>query len=107
MLAKDEESRSMARDFIVNEAYGRIDVGTAQAQAFADDMFRAMVDMEPAPHDAFPLEAADARVRSAAVHLFGHGDADAFAHALESFISKEVRGAASNAIAENVEKANE
>lgn len=63
--------------------------------------------MRPVPHAPFPMEACDARVRSAAAHIFERGDMDAFARALEAFIVKEVRAAANEAVAEDVEAANE
>lgn len=102
----DDEQRDLCRAIIADEVYRRIDTATAQAQAFADDMFEALVGLDPAPHDAFPYEAAEARTRSAAVHLFKGKDPDEFVRVLESFIRQEVRGAASNATAENVEEAN-
>ena len=106
MLAESENARSVFRDAIVEEVYGRIDAYAACAQVKADDMFEAMVGLVPAPHRQFPYEAAEARVRSAAKHLFDEGDVDAFTHALESFIKKEVGAAANIAMAENVEAAN-
>lgn len=106
MLAESENERSVFRDAIVEEVYGRIDAYAACAQVKADDMFEAMVGLVPAPHRQFPYDAAEARVRSAAKHLFDEGDVDAFVHALESFIEKEVGAAANIAMAENVEKAN-
>lgn len=106
MNAGNEDIRALYRSAIVGEVYSRIDSARAQAEARADDLFVAMVDEDPAPHSAFPYEAADRRVRSAAVHLFERGDVRGFVHVLESFIREEVRGAASNAIAENVEEAN-
>lgn len=101
----DEEQRDICRAIVADEVYRRIDTATAQAQAFADDMFEALVGLDPAPHDAFPYEAAEARTRSAAVHLFDRSDPDEFVRVLESFIRKEVRGAASAATAKNVEEA--
>lgn len=106
MEAPDEDSRTVYRAYLIDDVYQRIDVAQAQSQAFADDMFEAMVNLDPAPHTAFPYEAADARVRSAAVHLFKDGNVERFVEVLETFIRQEVRGAASNAIAENVETQN-
>lgn len=106
MDAPDEASRSVYRAYLIDDVYSRIDTAQAQAQAFADDMFEALVQLKPAPHEPFPYEAADARVRSAAVHLFKDRNPARFVEVLESFIRQEVRGAASNAIAENVEEAN-
>lgn len=105
MLAESEDARSVFRDAIVEEVYWRIDVCAACAQVRADDMFEAMVGLAPVPHRRFPYDAAEARVRSAAKHLFDEGDVDAFIHALESFIEKEVGAAADSAMAENVENA--
>lgn len=106
MNAKNEQDRAGYRSAIVAEVYGRIDVYRSIAQVRADDMFRAMTGYKPTPHDSYPYEAAEKRVRSAARNLFVHNDMDAFIHALESFITKGVRAAANVAMAENVEKAN-
>ena len=106
MLAESEDARLVFRDAITEEVYGRIDAYAACAQVKADDMFEAMVGLAPAPHERFPYEAAGARVRSAAKCLFDEGDVDAFIHALESFIEKEVGAATNIAMAENVEEAN-
>lgn len=105
LCASNEKSRSVFRDAIISEVYGRIDTHIAIAQVRADDMFEAIIGEKPAEHSSFPYEAAEARVRSAAKHLFERGDIDAFIYALESFIEKEVNAAANIAMAENVEKA--
>ena len=104
MNASNEATRSVYRDAIISEVYGRIDTNVALAQVRADDMFEAIIGEKPAEHSSFPYEAAEARVRSAAKHLFERGDIDAFIYALESFIEKEVNAAANIAMAENVEK---
>lgn len=105
MRAENEQNRAVYRDAIIAEVYGRIDTCRAMAQVRADDMYTAMTGHNPTPHDAYPYDAADARVRSAARNIFIHEDMDAFIHALESFITKGVRAAANAAMAENVEKA--
>ena len=69
-------------------------------------LFHIQEGLASAPHRRFPYDAAEARVRSAAKHLFDEGDVDAFVYALESFIEKEVWAAANIAVAENVEAAN-
>lgn len=106
MNAANEDVRAIYRSAIVDEVYSRIDSARAQAEVRADDLFVAMIGEAPALHTPFPYEAADRRVRSAASHLFEGGSVGEFVHVLESFIREEVRGAASNAIAENVEQAN-
>lgn len=103
MDAPDEDARAVYRAYLIDDVYRRIDTAQAQAQAFADDMFEALVKLNTAPHEPFPYEAADARVRSAAVHLFRDRNVREFVRVLESFIRQEVRGAASRATAENVE----
>lgn len=105
MRAANEQDRTGYRDAIISVVYGRIDTYRAMAQVRADDMFQAMTGLKPVPHEQYPYEAANARVRSAARHLFERGDVDAFTHALESFVIKGVRAAANVAMAENVEKA--
>ena len=104
--AKTEQARAVYRDVIISEVYGRIDAYQAIAQTRADDMFRAITGLAPAKHAPFVYAAADARVRSAAVHIFEHQDAEAFVYALVAFIKKEVGAAANVAMAENVEEAN-
>ena len=104
--AKTEQMRGVYRDVIISEIYTRIDIYQAIAQTRADDMFQAITGRTPSKHASFPYEAADARVRSAATHIFGHQDKDAFVHALVAFIKKEVGAAANIAMAENVEEAN-
>ena len=104
--ANTEQARAVYRDVIINEVYGRIDAYQAIAQTRADDMFRAITGLAPAKHAPFVYAAADARVRSAAMHLFEHQDTEAFVHALVAFIEKEVGAAANIAMAENVEEAN-
>lgn len=106
MNAQSEEERSVYRSAIIDEVYGRVDLVTAQAQAYADDMFTAMIGADAAPHEAMPYEKADSRVRSAAVHVFGNGNVDEFVRVLDTFIRLEVRAAANNAMAENVQEAN-
>lgn len=106
MNAPSEDERSIYRSAITDDVYGRVDLMCAQAQACADDMFVAMIGDEAAPHEAMQYEKADARVRSAAVHVFNDGDVDEFVRVLDTFIRLEVRAAASSAMADNVEKAN-
>lgn len=106
MNAPSEAERSIYRSLIVDEVYGRVDLVCAQAQAYADDMFAAIIGEASAPHDARPYEKADARVRSAAVHVFERGDVDEFVRVLDTFIRSEVRAAASAAMADNVENTN-
>lgn len=106
MNAPSEAERSIYRSAIVDEVYGRVDLVTAQAQACADDMYVAMIGEDSAPHDAMPYEKAEARVRSAAVHVFNDGNVDEFIRVIETFMRLEVRAAASSAMADNVENTN-
>lgn len=105
--APNEQTRSIYRDALIDEVYGRIDVYRAEAQLYADELFEAITGYEPSEHEPFPFEAADARVRSAAVHLYRDDDLDEFLRMLEVFIKKEVRLAPKEAVAQDVEKANE
>ena len=99
--APNEETRSVYRDAIIDEVYGRIELYRAEAQVYADEMFEAMTGIEPAEHEPFPFEAADARVRSAATYLFEDGDLKAFIKALCTFITREVSAGADDAMADD------
>ena len=99
--APDEQIRSIYRDALIDEVYGRIDVYRAEAQLYADELFEAITGYEPASHEPLPFEAADARVRSAATVLFEEDDLKGFIKALCTFIRREVIAAANDALADD------
>jgi len=101
--ARNEAERSVYRSAIIDDVYARMDMFTAQAQIIADDLFEEFIQLEPSPHEAVPFDYVESEVRYKAFHLFRDENVDEFLRVLETMIREQVRGAASNAIAENVE----
>ena len=106
MEAPDEETRAPFRQAIADEVYGRIDVGRCEVQMRADDFFEQTMGEQAAIHPPYPVEAVDARVRSAAIHLFDKSDIPRFLEVLETFIENEVHRGKQEAVWEDIEAAN-
>ena len=91
--APDEKTRAPYREAIIREVYARIERYRAVASQLSDDLWSITTDDIDEVRPAFPYEAADARVRSAAVKLFKDRDIEAYLERLENFIQREVNDA--------------
>ena len=88
--AEDESTRSIFRQRLIEIVYTRIERYRAVMTLRAHD-FCLLTD----PYDnttamPFPVEAVDARVRSAAHTLFDDGDINAYVEVLKNYVLKEV-----------------